>query len=84
MPQTHWAHTLKLDDIFHSEAHSFTNRRDIIVKRIRGAGFFDEADSELQELVDELADSRDTDEFDRVWDYFYDWADDHRVWVVTR
>jgi hypothetical protein len=84
MPQTYWAHTLKLGDIFHSEVHSFTSKRDIIVERIRGTGFFDDADSELMELVDELADSRDIDEFDRVWDYFYDWADANRVWVVTR
>lgn len=78
-----WAFTLKLDDVFHSEAIGFGNKRDIIVKRIREARWFDPEDMYLTEIVDELSLVDDVDEFDRVWDDFYDWADFNRVWVVT-
>lgn len=78
-----WHHTLKLADIFHSEVHSFTDKRDIIVKRIRTAPFYSEDDWTLPGIVDELADTQDTEDFDWVWGDFYDWADVNRVWVET-
>lgn len=82
-----WKHTLDLRDIFHSDAHSFTNRRDIIVARIKRSPFWDAeglAGYDLCEIAEELSDARDTDEFDRWWNDFYDWCDANRVWVKTR
>jgi len=78
-----WVSTLKLDDIFHSEAIGFGNKRDIIVKRIREAVWFNVDDAELGEIVDELYDALDEEDFDLAWNQFYDWADHNRVWVVT-
>jgi hypothetical protein len=83
MPRVIWKHKLRLEDIFHSEAHSFTNRRDIIVARIRRSHFWDEDDYVLTELVEELADAPDAKTFDRVWNELYDWFDANRVWVAT-
>jgi hypothetical protein len=83
MPRVIWKHKLRLEDIFHSEAHSFTNRRDIIVARIQRSKFWDEDDDELAALVEELADTEDGEAFNRVWDALYDWFDANRVWVAT-
>lgn len=87
MPTNIWKYTLDLSDIFHSDAHSFTNRRDIIVARIKRAPFWTvegQAGYELWEVTEELSDAPDSEAFDRWWASFYDWADDNRVWVKTR
>jgi hypothetical protein len=79
-----WKCTLRLADIFHSEAHSFTNRRDIIVKRIKALPIYDEDDFAIWEIVENLAETEDVDQFNGWWNEFYDWADSNRVWVETR
>lgn len=33
--------------------------------------------------VRSAAEIGDKDEFDRVWEEVYDWADDNRVWIAT-
>lgn len=83
MSRVIWKHKLDLRDIFHSEAHSFTNRRDIIVARIQRSHFWDEDDYDLTTIVDELAETEDGDDFNGPWEAFYDWADANRVWVAT-
>lgn len=83
MPRVIWKHKLDLRDIFHSDAHGFTERRDIIVARIQRAKFWDEDDYELTEFVAELADATTVDMFDGAWDALYYWFDANRVWVVT-
>lgn len=83
MPKNIWKHKLDLRDIFHSEAHTFTNRRDIIVSRIQRAKFWDEDDVELVDICEELSATEDNDEFNGTWSVFYDWADANRVWVST-
>lgn len=82
MPRVIWKHRLDLRDIFHSEAHSFTNRRDIIVARIQRSHFWDEDDYELVDIVEELSATETSEEFNGTWDVFYDWADANRVWVA--
>lgn len=78
-----WLHKLRLADVFHNEAYTREQRRDEIVRRIRAARFYDEEACELVEIVDELAETDTAEYMDQVWDAFYDWADDHRVWVET-
>jgi hypothetical protein len=44
-------------------------------------------DYELLEIVEELegtAEDGDIDAFNYAWETFYDWADAHGVWVITR
>lgn len=81
-----WAHTLNLSDIFHSDAYTYHQRRDIIVRRIRAAGWFKSAAADGEDigyLVDDLATSVTPADFDTVWDDIYDWCDEQRVWVNT-
>lgn len=85
-----WKAKLDLSGIFYDESMTFIERRDAIVARIRAAGWFKRAvadgsaqyDYEVGGIVDELADTETADDFDIVWDGFYDWADaDHRLWI---
>jgi hypothetical protein len=78
-----WRFTLELSDVFHNEDLAFDECRDIIVQRVKEAPFYDTDDIELIALIDELAEAEDGDYFDHVWDAFYDWADENRVWVAT-
>lgn len=83
---TTWRHTLELADVMHEweeDLKSFTEVRDEIVKRIREAPFFDADDDELAMAVEDLEFAETADDFDWPWNEFYDWADDHRIWVET-
>lgn len=84
MPINRWNHTLALGDVFRNEDMPFEARRDEIVRRIKAARWYDEDDSTLWHVVDELADTTDPDDFDEPWDEFYDWCDANRVWIDTR
>lgn len=83
-----WQHTVNVTAPFRSDL-PFGMRRDMIVSIIKGLPQYvddpssGEGDEDLWYIVDELADTRDEDEFDTVWDGFYDWCDDHDVWVET-
>lgn len=77
-----WSYTLNVSDVFHADL-PFTEFRDTVVRRIREAHFYSDDDPELAGLVDELADTDTVSYFDQVWDWFYDWADVNRVWVMT-
>ena len=83
MPINRWGHRLNLGDVFHDDDLTFEAKRDEIVCRIKAARWYDEDDTTLWSLVDELADTEHIDEFDVVWDHLYDWFDAERVWVVT-
>lgn len=78
-----WRHRLDVSDVFHASL-PLTDLRDVIVGRIRSSRWFDADDFYLPEIVDDLATVEDVRSFDEVWASFYDWCDDHRVWVVTR
>lgn len=79
-----WKHTLKLADVFHNEEMTFEKIRDVVAERIRMSRFWDDDDIDLTDLVDTLQEAQNTAEFDAVWNDFYDWADNNRVWVVTQ
>lgn len=81
-----WDGTLRLADVFHNDALTFTQKRDAIVRRIRATTWFKSYDDsgDLPMFVEELSDSGDTDAFDSAWDCIYDIADADRVWIETR
>ena len=80
-----WDRRINVGDIFHNDDLTFEQSRDRIAARIKGSTWYtaEGEDSELWALVDELADTEDTDEFDAVWNGIYDLADFHRVWIDT-
>lgn len=80
-----WSKRINLADVFHNEDLTFIQRRDAIVARIRRSGWlaqYDEYD-ELTQVVEELSEAENTDEFDGPWDVIYDYADIDRVWIST-
>jgi hypothetical protein len=79
-----WNHTLQLADLFDRDTGDGPFAyRDEIVRRIKASKFWNEDETELIEIVDELEDTDTPEYFDLVWDAFYDWADANRVWVAT-
>lgn len=45
--------------------------------------FQDEETMKLEDIIREIEDSEDEDEFDYAWQNLYDWADENRVWIAT-
>lgn len=82
-PRTRWHSSIDLGYVFHDNDLSFTERRDTIVQRISTASFYDADDLQLADIVYELSQAEDAEEFDFLWDEFYDWADVNGVWVTT-
>jgi hypothetical protein len=80
-----WYETVRLSDVFHNEEMTFEQRRDEIVRRLRASSWVKCADDNdvLPNLIDELKNAADVDEFDTVWDVIYDYADADRVWIDT-
>lgn len=79
-----WRCKLRIADLWTNDDLSFTEKRDGIVARIRRLPMYDPEGGDQEELwwiIDELCDAGNADEFDSVWDAFYDWADTERVWV---
>ena len=68
-----WLRTIRLPE-FHAAGLTFLARRDAIVARLR-ASRWPEANLTVAELVDELAQAGDEEEFDDAWDALYDEAD---------
>lgn len=80
-----WDRRIQLGDVFHNDALSFEEKRDVIVARIRKSGWLDAYDEydELPQLVEELSETTDGNDFDGPWDAIYDYADTDRVWIAT-
>lgn len=91
-----WKERIELADLWHSfeedeSQENFLKVRDEVVRRFREASWMkdaSDADSEmdldrLSDLLDQLAYTETTDEFDSYWDDVLDWADDNRLWVET-
>ncbi len=90
-----WKYKLNLkEDWQKAERKEITAKElaDIIVDKIINSNFYCDAkekynhqDYELEDIIDELkgmgADDS-FDDFDVIWDQFYDWADENKVWVV--
>lgn len=83
-----WKLNIDLKDIFHNDELSFEQIRDETVKRLKDSGWLGLAEDEYEEeqlfnLFEELELTETPDEFDEVWSYVYDEADDYRVWIGT-
>lgn len=83
MTGNRWEYKLHLEDVFHNPYMNFEEIRDAIVRRIRNSRFWDDFDSVLILITDDISSAANVFEFDHAWDAFYDWADDRRVWVTT-
>lgn len=86
----HWEYTLNLRDIWKEPGIPFDKMRDAVVQRIVDSDFwkdtleFDlEANYELTSIVEDMSMSRNMREFNLAWSDFYDFADEHRIWVAT-
>lgn len=81
-----WDHRINLAAVFHNQALTFEQRRDAVVRILRGSRWLsgrDEFDPAV-EAVDGLAWAEDAEEFDGWFDELYDYADADRVWITTR
>lgn len=83
MPE--WFETINLKDVFHSDELEFKDRRDIIVRRLRGSRWIKDPDRRiaLDHVVEGLEESEDYTEFNGWWNELYDYADSDRVWIET-
>lgn len=77
-----WAHRIDISDVFHNEAMTFEQRRDAVATRIQHTAWFKGSET-VRDIIDELSDSTNGDEFDGPWDALYDVADYDRVWIKT-
>jgi len=80
-----WDRRINIADIWNDATMSFEEQRDALVARIRISGWLvgrNEFDR-LVEVVDNLADAEDFNEFNAWWDELYDHADADRVWIAT-
>lgn len=79
-----WICTVKFKDFWRSDL-TFTERRDLAVKRIKESGWRDITPypDHLDSLVDELAETLNIPEFDWALTDLYDQADEDLVWIET-
>lgn len=83
----HWKYTLDVSDVFRNEALSFEQIRDGVVAHIRANRWYAHyggQDTNLGDVVDELAEATCIAEFDWLWNEIYNHADKDRCWIVTR
>lgn len=80
-----WAHRIDLHVPFTDDTLHFDQQRDAIVTILRGSRWVTDSPdgSWLRVVIDNLADSDDTDEFNGWFDDLYDLADRDRVWLAT-
>lgn len=76
-----WSIRVELGDVFHDDDMPWAEKRSRICARIEAATSRCMPDWDLEEIIEEIHASQNPDEFDLVWDRFYDWADRNRVWV---
>jgi hypothetical protein len=65
---------------FFDQDKPFEQVRDQVVAVLKADEAYSSEDYTFIELVDELAETNESDYFDAVMYYLYNWADDHRVW----
>lgn len=82
--RTRWQHTVKIGDLLDSDELTFEQRRDAIVARLqKSSAMKDGRKGEvLTDLVADLADADDENEYDWFMEDIYDLADsDKFLWV---
>lgn len=83
MTMARWIYELDIKHVFRDREMSFEEKRDAIVKRIRNSLFHSPDDLVLEYILTALEEAADEAEFDHEWGWFYDYADEHRIWVRT-
>lgn len=81
----HWEYRIRLGDVWKNDELTFEQQRNAIVKRFKGSRWYRTTGdgSDLHDLVEELADAEDVDDYDEAWKYIYDLADQDRAWIET-
>lgn len=77
-----WAKEVYLGDVWRDEALSYEQRRDVIVERLHTSGWPAE-DYLVEQLVLDISQTVDVEEFDDCWAELLDRADLARVWIDT-
>ena len=75
---TIWRQKIYLGDLFNNNL-PFEERRDRIVERMKEV----DGNKYLDVILEDLANSGSSEEFDSLWDEVYDWADINKVWIDT-
>lgn len=82
-----WRYRIYLGDIFGDPTMEFPARRDEITRRLKRSFFVIEAvangDAEISNVLQGLREAETAEEYDRLWQWFYGWADRNRVKVET-
>lgn len=80
-----WEYTVDISRPWNDDSLSYEEKRDQIVGILKRSRWYRDTDeySDLHEVVDNLADAPDVDEFDGWWDQLYDLADYDRAWIET-
>lgn len=83
-----WGRRIDLSHVFHNDRLTFEERRDAIAKRLKASPWYVNADvaefDGVHDVVNEIGNAEDQEEFDGWWDELYDLADTDRVWIKTR
>ena len=83
-----WKYKLNLkEDWQRAERKEITAKElaNIVVDKIINSTFYSGLNDELQDIIDEfkgLGKDDSFDDFDVIWDQFYDWADENKVRVA--
>lgn len=76
-----WVLTIDLTDVWDRSA-PFERTRDAVVQRIRDSKWI-EWNPWVEAILYYLESTKNAKEFDRMFQYIYDAADDERVWIAT-
>ncbi len=80
-----WKYTVRgVKDAINDDDLSFEETRDRVVSALRSSSWFRSADEyhDLPDLVEELAETVEVEEFDAVLEAIYDGADYDRAWIA--
>lgn len=90
-----WRHQIRLGDIWNNDDLTLEQKRDRIVERVECETWYQEAvanptarpdgldysDYEIESIIYDLKHSEGEDGFNSIWHEFYDYCDEHRIWV---
>lgn len=86
-----WQFTFDVSDVWDKAPKHYTPSAfaGLIAKRIRESKFYQEERRVLVNIVNKLQNAADFeslstfDDFDEIWDDFYNYADKNKIWVKT-
>lgn len=87
-----WVIKLDLSDIWnkYQEDEDFEEFKEALIPRLKEKleevqeKLGDDAAMEFEDMISEIEyNAEDVEEFDYIWQDFYDWADENKVWLGT-